>query len=413
MGEYVPHLVPGLRLRDDVKPLEVTPARGRRRSRSTATSCAGRSGRCGSASTTARGWSCTRSATRTAALRPIAHRLSFAEMVVPYRDPTTDHYRRTAFDIGEWGLGFMTTSLELGCDCLGEIAYLRRRAARHARRAVHDPQRDLHPRGGRRDPVEARRRADRRRGAALAPAGRLLPRDRRQLRVPRLLALLPGRQHRVRGARDRDHGHDAASPRASSRRTARWSTSAPTRRSTSTSSSPGSTSTSTARPTRSTMTESEALPIGPDNPHGLALVQRSTPLRTEQRGHPGLRLAHPARLEGRQRAARATGSARRSATSSCPAARSRRMLDPDSPVLRRAQVIGHTLWVTPVRPRTSAGRAASSSCRASRTAGCRSGPRRTARSRTRTSCSGTCSASTTSRGPRSGRSWRSTSSRSG
>ena len=45
-------------------------------------------------------------------------------MVVPYRDPTTDHYRRTAFDIGEWGLGFMTTSLELGCDCLGEIAYL-------------------------------------------------------------------------------------------------------------------------------------------------------------------------------------------------------------------------------------------------------------------------------------------------
>jgi primary-amine oxidase len=57
-------------------------------------------------------------------LRPVAHRLSFAEMFVPYRDPTSDHYRRTAFDIGEWGLGFMTTSLELGCDCLGEITYL-------------------------------------------------------------------------------------------------------------------------------------------------------------------------------------------------------------------------------------------------------------------------------------------------
>ena len=57
-------------------------------------------------------------------LRPVAHRLSFAEMIVPYRDPTTDHYRRTAFDIGEWGLGFMTTSLERGCDCLGEITYL-------------------------------------------------------------------------------------------------------------------------------------------------------------------------------------------------------------------------------------------------------------------------------------------------
>ena len=57
-------------------------------------------------------------------LRPVAHRLSFAEMVVPYRDPTPDHFRRTAFDIGEWGLGFMTTSLERGCDCLGEIIYL-------------------------------------------------------------------------------------------------------------------------------------------------------------------------------------------------------------------------------------------------------------------------------------------------
>lgn len=56
--------------------------------------------------------------------RPVAHQLSFAEMVVPYRDPSIDHYRRTAFDIGEWGLGFMTQSLELGCDCLGEIRYL-------------------------------------------------------------------------------------------------------------------------------------------------------------------------------------------------------------------------------------------------------------------------------------------------
>ena len=57
-------------------------------------------------------------------VRPVAHRLSLAEMVVPYRDPTPDHYRRTAFDIGEWGLGFMTTSLERGCDCLGDITYL-------------------------------------------------------------------------------------------------------------------------------------------------------------------------------------------------------------------------------------------------------------------------------------------------
>ena len=56
--------------------------------------------------------------------RDVAHRMSFAEMIVPYRDPSFEHVRRTAYDIGEWGLGFMTTSLELGCDCLGEITYL-------------------------------------------------------------------------------------------------------------------------------------------------------------------------------------------------------------------------------------------------------------------------------------------------
>jgi primary-amine oxidase len=56
--------------------------------------------------------------------RDVAYRLSFAEMIVPYRDSSFDHYRRTAYDIGEWGLGYMCTSLELGCDCLGEIRYL-------------------------------------------------------------------------------------------------------------------------------------------------------------------------------------------------------------------------------------------------------------------------------------------------
>ena len=56
--------------------------------------------------------------------RDVAYRMSLAEMVVPYRDPSFDHYRRTAYDIGEWGLGSMTTSLELGCDCLGEIVYV-------------------------------------------------------------------------------------------------------------------------------------------------------------------------------------------------------------------------------------------------------------------------------------------------
>jgi primary-amine oxidase len=120
MGEYVPELVPGMKVREDRKPLEITQPEGpgftvdglvvrwhewqmrlgfnfREGPVIYQLSYGGRS---------------------------VAYRMSFAEMIVPYRDPTPEHYRRTAYDIGEWGLGYMTTSLELGCDCLGEIRYL-------------------------------------------------------------------------------------------------------------------------------------------------------------------------------------------------------------------------------------------------------------------------------------------------
>ncbi|XP_073310398.1 diamine oxidase [copper-containing] 1, peroxisomal-like [Primulina huaijiensis] len=55
--------------------------------------------------------------------RPIAHRLSFVEMVVPYGDPNDPHYRKNAFDGGEDGLGKNAHSLKKGCDCLGFIKY--------------------------------------------------------------------------------------------------------------------------------------------------------------------------------------------------------------------------------------------------------------------------------------------------
>jgi primary-amine oxidase len=55
--------------------------------------------------------------------RPIAHRLSISEMVVPYGSNDPFHHWKNAFDCGEWGLGRMVNSLELGCDCLGEIRY--------------------------------------------------------------------------------------------------------------------------------------------------------------------------------------------------------------------------------------------------------------------------------------------------
>ena len=56
-------------------------------------------------------------------LRSILHRASITEMVVPYGDPGELHGWKNAFDAGEWGLGRMTQSLTLGCDCLGEIKY--------------------------------------------------------------------------------------------------------------------------------------------------------------------------------------------------------------------------------------------------------------------------------------------------
>ena len=55
--------------------------------------------------------------------RPIMHRASMAEMVVPYGDPTGGNFRRNAFDTGEYGLGVALDSLKLGCDCLGHIHY--------------------------------------------------------------------------------------------------------------------------------------------------------------------------------------------------------------------------------------------------------------------------------------------------
>ena len=56
-------------------------------------------------------------------VRPILHRASVNEMVVPYGDPGPMHGWKNAFDAGEWGLGRMANSLTLGCDCLGEIHY--------------------------------------------------------------------------------------------------------------------------------------------------------------------------------------------------------------------------------------------------------------------------------------------------
>jgi len=124
MGEYEPDLVPGQNLRTDVKALEISQPDGP-------------SFQVDGNVVRWQNWSFRLAFNYREGLvihqvtyddhgtaRDIAYRMSFAEMIVPYRDSSFDHYRRTAFDIGEWGLGYMTQSLALGCDCLGEIRYL-------------------------------------------------------------------------------------------------------------------------------------------------------------------------------------------------------------------------------------------------------------------------------------------------
>jgi primary-amine oxidase len=55
--------------------------------------------------------------------RPILYRAALSEMYVPYGDASPTHNFKNVFDAGEVGIGVLANSLELGCDCLGEIYY--------------------------------------------------------------------------------------------------------------------------------------------------------------------------------------------------------------------------------------------------------------------------------------------------
>jgi primary-amine oxidase len=55
--------------------------------------------------------------------RPVLYRAAVPEMVVPYGDPRF-RYWQAYFDSGEYLVGKFANSLELGCDCLGDITYL-------------------------------------------------------------------------------------------------------------------------------------------------------------------------------------------------------------------------------------------------------------------------------------------------
>jgi primary-amine oxidase len=56
--------------------------------------------------------------------RPVCYRASIAEMVVPYADPAPTRFWQNYFDCGEYMFARYADSLQLGCDCLGDIHYV-------------------------------------------------------------------------------------------------------------------------------------------------------------------------------------------------------------------------------------------------------------------------------------------------
>ena len=281
-------------------------------------------------------------------LRSVAHRMSFAEMVVPYRDASPDHYRRTAFDIGEWGLGFMTTSLSLGCDCLGDITYLDA--------VVHDSRGEprtipnaicVHEE----DSGVGWKHVDERAGVEVRRARRL---------VVSFHVTVANYEYLVYWRFYQD-GNIECEVRATGILV------------TSHTAAPGS------RPANGTLvdqglyapfhqhfivarldldvdgsantvyvSDSVPAPAGADDPYGLGLTVRSTPLRTETEGKQDYDWST-------QRGWKVTnnnvpnGLGTPASYKLVPSAAFPPLIDPASPAYQRAQVIGHTLWVTPYR----------------------------------------------------------------
>jgi primary-amine oxidase len=278
--------------------------------------------------------------------RSVAHRLSFAEMVVPYRDASPDHYRRTAFDIGEWGLGFMTTSLSLGCDCLGEIAYLDA--------VVHDSRGEprtipnaicIHEE----DSGIGWKHVDERVGVEVRRARRLVVSF--HVTVANYEYLVYWRFYqdgniecevRATGVLVTSHA-GAPGTRPNNGTLVDAGTYAPfhqhfiVARLDLDVDGPGNTVYAS---------ESEPAAVGGDDPYGLGLVVRNTPLRTEAEGKQdydwatqrGWKVVNDNVPNGLGTAV---------GYKLVPSAAFPPLLDPASPAYRRAEVIGHTLWVTP------------------------------------------------------------------
>ncbi len=281
-------------------------------------------------------------------VRSVANRMSFAEMMVPYRDHCEDHYRRTAFDIGEWGIGFMTTSLELGCDCLGEIRYLD--AVLHNSKGepytiknaicIHEE-----------DNAVLWKHVDHDHGAEVRRMRRLTVSFHVTVANYEYLTYWRFYQDGNIECEVRATGimvvsnfaEGAAHPHGTLVDNRTYA--------------PYHQHFLVARldldidGTENTVyaSETEIEPVGPANPYGLSLRQRNTPLRTESEGKQDF-------CWQTQRAWKVVNDNTRNGIGTAPAyklvpgAAIPAMFDPSSPVLARCRAIEHTLWVTPNSP---------------------------------------------------------------
>jgi primary-amine oxidase len=281
-------------------------------------------------------------------LRPVAHRMSFAEMVVPYRDAEPDHYRRTAFDIGEWGLGFTTQSLELGCDCLGEIRYLDAVVPdSHGEPRVIGNAICVHEE----DDGVLWKHVDERTGAEVRRARRLVISSHATVANYEYLVYWRFYQDGSIECEVRATGLMVTSEIPAE--------------------GPPPTGTLVDRRTYAPFhqhfivarldldvdgpdntvyaVDSRALPIGAGNPHGLALVVDETPLRTEAAGRQDYDW-HAQRSWKVASASRSNALGAPTAYKLVPSGSFPAQFDPAALPMRRAEVIGHQLWVTPQRP---------------------------------------------------------------
>ena len=243
-------------------------------------------------------------------------------------------------------------------------------------------------------------RTERRRGAPLAPAGDLVDRHRRQLRVRLLLVLLPRRHDPVRGQADRRHldrrtaaGRDAEARPLVAPRPLRAAPPALLQRAAG----------HDGGRTENTVCEVDSVPCRP-----APTIRRTTPARPRRRcSRPSARrrrrstrctarfwqIENPDKAQPPRRPRRLQADARRERGADVRARlalRGARRVHEQPPV-------GHAPTT-----RSSATRPATTRTSTRAATACRAGRRRTARSRTPTSCSGTCSALTTSRGRRTG-----------